>query len=218
MPPLHEDVLQYHLRELEIARDVSHRNHLMPPIRQHHKTILDIGCGMGQTLAAANLPSDVQAYGIDRDAAAIEAGKLIVPPNIHLDVGTGECLRFKDENFDFIVCRVALPYMRIETALREMSRVLKPRGEVWLVLHAPRMLKTRAKNSASAHNYKDLLYCLYVACNSTCFCVSGKQMALKGRAETCQTELGMRRAFKHAGLVCTNVQRETFFVMEGRKI
>lgn len=212
-----EDPLQYHLRELEIARDASHRNHLMPPIRAQHKTILDIGCGMGQTLLAANLPPDVSAYGIDRDAAAIQAGCLLSPKNVHLEVGAGEEMNFPNEMFDLVICRVALPYMRIHAVLREMHRVLKRDGEVWLVLHARSTLKRRAKKSLQEHHYKDLIYCAYVACNSLMFNAAGMQFAIRGSAETFQTESGMRRAFRHDGFLCTHVQREGFFVIEGKK-
>jgi predicted RNA methylase len=63
----------------------------MPPIfPTKHKRILDVGCGMGQTLFAAQLPSDIEAYGVDCDLEAIKAGRRLSPQNIKLEYAGGE--------------------------------------------------------------------------------------------------------------------------------
>lgn len=49
--------VEYHRSELAIALDPSNHARAMPPILPtKHKRILDVGCGMGQTLLAAQLP------------------------------------------------------------------------------------------------------------------------------------------------------------------
>ena len=215
--PHGEETISYHLRELEIAQDPLDRRHLMPPIQPWHKTILDIGCGMGQTLMAAGLADDVAAYGVDVDAEAIEAGRQIAPATVHLQVGEAEQLKFPDEMFDFVFCRGALPYMLIDVMLGEVWRVLRPGGEVWLSLHAWGMLKERAKESLRAKNYKDVAFCGFVGLNGILFHATGLQMNVRGRRETFQTEQGMRRAFRRAGLECTEVRRGEHFVVSGRR-
>ena len=209
--------LEYHLRELSIARDQSLPNHLMPPIKPHHKRILDIGCGMGQTLIAANFPPEVMAYGIDHDATAIEAGLRIAPPNVHLAIGVGEKIPFPDLFFDLAVCRVALPYMHIATALSEIYRVLAPGGETWLLLHSKRMYRRRAIKSLKEGNLKDLLNCGFIWLNSLLVNATGKQLTIKNLTETFQTEPGIRRALTRSGFESVKIDNKVFFVAECRK-
>ena len=211
------DITEYHLRELEVARDPSHPGHLMPPLKPHHKRILDIGCGMGQTLIAADLGPDVVAYGIDLDAEAIEAGRRLIPPNIPLAVGSGEKLEFPDGSFDFVICRVALPYMHIPRALAEMHRVLQPGGDVWLVLHPMEMYRARAMESLKRCHFKDVLFCGWIGVNSWLLNFTGEQLAAGNRTETFQTEGGIRKALARAGFEGIRIQRQPFFVAEAQK-
>ncbi len=209
--------LAYHLRELSVARDPSHRNHLLPRFELRHHIILDIGCGMGQTLLAAGLSSDMTAYGVDPDAEAIAAGLRVAPPNVHLSVGRGEYLKFPDNFFDLVICRVALPYMKVSSTLGEIKRVLKPGGEAWLVLHSCEMYKRRAAQSLHSGNLKDVVYCGCVAINSLLFHVSGRQLSLGERTETFQTMTGIRRALKRVELVGIKVEQNAFFIAEASK-
>ena len=56
----------WHLRELQVALQSSNGENWMPPILPEHKAILDVGCGMGQTLIGARLPADVLGDGVRR--------------------------------------------------------------------------------------------------------------------------------------------------------
>ncbi len=212
-----EPSVAYHLRELEIATDPLNPHHLMPRIQPHHNTILDIGCGLGQTLLAARLSPSVTAYGVDPDIDAIRAGQAMAPSNVHLEVGCGEALPFPDEMFDLVICRVALPYMRIARSLTETRRVLKAGGQVWMSLHGIETLRSRVRDSCAEGDVKDVAYCGFVGLNSALFLLVGAQMKLAGRTETVQTERGMRRAFARARLECTEVRRGRHFVVCGRK-
>ncbi len=137
---------EYHQRELAIALDLSNPVRTMPPIvPTKHKRILDVGCGMGQSLLAAQLPSDVEANGVDCDIGAIEAGRRLAAANIKLVCARGENLPFEDDYFDLVFSRVALPYMDINKALRKISRVLKGGGDLWLTLHTASMVLSSAK-------------------------------------------------------------------------
>jgi len=89
---------------------------------------------------------------VDCDIEAIEAGRRLAPPNIGLVSARGEDLPFEDEYFDLVFSRVALPYMDINKALREISRVLKGGGDLWLALHPASMVFSRAKRSAWGGN------------------------------------------------------------------
>src|SRR6266850_4063265 len=192
--------VECHQSELAIALDLSNPAREMPPILPKHRRILDVGCGMGQSLLAAQLPSDAEAYGVDCDIEAIEAGRRLVPPNIKLVCAGGENLPFGDQYFDLVFSRVALPYMEINKSLREMSRVLKGGGDLWLALHPASMVFSRAKRSARAGNLKDIVFCSYVLLNGVLFNCLGIQISFLGRQETFQTAGGIVRALKRAGL------------------
>lgn len=210
--------IEYHQRELAIALDPSNPSRAMPTILSKYKRILDVGCGMGQSLLAAQLPSDVEAYGVDCDMEAIEAGRRLAPPNIKLACAPGEKLPFEYKYFDLVFSRVALPYMEINKALREMSRVLKGGGDVWLALHPVSMVFSRAKRSARGGNVKDVLFCSYVLLNGALFNWFGIQFSFLGHQETFQTLGGMARAMKRAGLTCLPMQTSEHFVVQGQKI
>jgi ubiquinone/menaquinone biosynthesis C-methylase UbiE len=57
---------------------------------------------------------------------------------------SGEALPFRDQSFDFLFSRVALPYMNIPVALAEFRRVLKPGAGLWLSLHPLSMLSWKS--------------------------------------------------------------------------
>jgi ubiquinone/menaquinone biosynthesis C-methylase UbiE len=46
--------------------------------------------------------------------------------------GSAHCLPFADRQFDLVLCRNAITYMHQRTAIREMCRVLKPGGHLFL--------------------------------------------------------------------------------------
>ena len=210
--------VEYHQRELAIALDPLNPQRAMPPIfPTKHKRVLDVGCGMGQTLIAAKLPRDVEAYGVDCDIEAIETGRGLAPPNIKLECADGEKLPFEDEYFDLVFSRVALPYMDINKALREIARVLKGGGDLWLTLHPASMVFSRAKRSAWRGDLKDILYCSYILLNGTLFNAFGIQISVHGRQETFQTSGGIMRAMKRVGLEPLPFRPSTHFIVQGQK-
>jgi len=211
--------IQYHREELAIALDPSNPARLLPPIDPtRHKQILDLGCGMGQSLIAAQLPADINAFGVDCDLEALQEGRRIVPANINLLCATGEQLPFQDACFDFVFSRVALPLMHILRALGEVSRVLKAGGELWFSLHPASMVFSRAVSAARRGRLKDFAFCGYILLNGALFNYCGIQMTLAGRWETFQTIGGMARAMKRAGLQSIPVKpSKHFLVVRGRK-
>jgi ubiquinone/menaquinone biosynthesis C-methylase UbiE len=211
--------IPYHEGELSIALDPSNPSRAMPPILAKHKRILDVGCGMGQTLLASHLSADVEAYGVDSDPEAVAAGSKIMPQNIKLLHASGESLPFEDCFFDIVFSRVALPYMHIGKALGEISRVLKPGGDLWMILHPISMVGETIKNSLRLGHLKDVLFSGYVLVNGTCFNLFGKQFDAPyvGRQETFQTAKGIANAMQQAGLVLLSATRTKHFIATGQK-
>jgi len=98
------------------------------------RTVLDYCCGTGQTsvdlaVAGANV------YGIDIAAEEIQAAWARakedgVSERTRFLVMDAENLAFPDRAFDFIVCNGVLHHLDLEKAYPELSRVLKPGGQI----------------------------------------------------------------------------------------
>src|SRR5437660_9819164 len=126
--------ITYHLKELEIARNPNSPNHAMPSFSENDRAILDIGCGIGQTLVASSLENGKLLVGIDIDLDSLIYGQRQFG-YINCVNGTAECLPFQSECFDFVISRVTLYSTNIPKSLKEVRRVLKKDGRVWFTLH-----------------------------------------------------------------------------------
>lgn len=199
----------YHLSELAIARDPAHPGHSNPPI-QPGARVLDVGCGAGQTLIAAAGANP--STGVDLDLAALRLGKRLAP-GTGFACATGEALPFPPAHFDLVICRVALPFMHVPTALAEMRRVLRPGGGLWITAH-PASFPLRALRRASVPGK---LYQLYVLLNGLLFHLTLRQIRFPGHGcESFQTCAGMRRALRALGLEEIAVTPGTPFLVTAR--
>ena len=205
----------YHRLELAIATDPSDARRVMPVIKPGHRRILDIGCGAGQTLIGSNLAAGVLAVGIDMDLSALTMGKHLTPA-VHFVNGRGESLPFANESFDLVICRVAVPYMHVATALLEMARVCANGGDLWLVLHPFSMTAKELATNIANFQFKATLYRLWVLLNGVTLNTVGRQWHWPGnphRFETWQTPNGIKRALRNAGFDQVRVRRENHFVV-----
>ena len=88
-------------------------------------SILDIACGPGQMLKAAE-KQKLTLSGIDISDVAINYAKAALP-NAILKVANAEELPFKNNQFNYITCLgSAERFLQLEVALKEMLRVAKP--------------------------------------------------------------------------------------------
>ena len=208
--------LTYHELELQIALDERDPRNALPPITPDKRRILDIGCGGGQTLAAAN-KYGATAVGLDPDFTAVRSAPL-VNEITYLCCAKGEALPLADETFDLVFSRVAIPYMHIPSALREMHRVLARGGELWLVLHTWNMLSERVRNSLARPNFKDVIFCGYI-CLNTLALYFGRQFRFpaNGRYESVQTEASITWALRRAGFTRIKIKRNQHFAISAFK-
>lgn len=101
-----------------------------------HATILDIGCGLGDTTLMLNgcFPNS-NITGLDGDAALIEAAieeKRLLHPNLDFVCSDALALPFNDNSFDFVFTRYCLHHLTSAIdGLKEMQRVCKPGGIVF---------------------------------------------------------------------------------------
>lgn len=202
--------MEYHLAEYEIALDPSRPEHLMPPFGPHHRRVLDVGCGAGQTLAAAEVLHPLEgrvSCGVDIDADALAAGRARWP-GLGLAVARGEELPFADGAFDLVCLRVSLPYMRVQDAMRECGRVLTPGGEVWLALHGWRGAVRDLAAAVRRRSVRATAFRAYVLANGLVLQATGSTVAFPvGRrpTESWQGARGIQLALRRAGFADVRV-------------
>jgi len=201
--------IQYHLNELQIALDPSRPEHILPPHSPPSERVLDIGCGAGQTLMAAY--PDRISFGLDIDFAALQLGRSLTD-RVRFLQGRAERLPYGNEQFDLVLARVSLPYTNLRFSLKEMRRVLRRGGSVWMTLHAPAIPWRQALTS----NWKGKIFFGYILLNSALFHLIQRQFPFFGRYESFQTDRGIRRALGQAGFEDVAIERNAHYLVTAR--
>jgi len=216
---MRRDTSEYHRLELAIASDPHDSRRVLPRVELKHRRILDAGCGAGQTLIGSSLADGVFAVGLDTDESAVALGKQLTSA-VRFVVAEGESLPFADGSFDLVICRVALPYMRVAKALAEMSRVTAVDGDLWLVLHPFRMTLRELGSNLARFQVKSAFYRTWVLLNGISLHFLGRQWRWPvnhGAYETWQTSKGITRALKAAGFTHIQITRANHFVVTATK-
>ena len=214
------ELRNYHLDELRIANTPGHSHRIMPPVLNSDRTILDVGCGAGQTLIATEFNPGTIVIGLDRDESALNLGRQL-DQTIGFVCARGESLPFESERFDFVFSRVALPYMQLNATLSEIRRVLKTQGRVWFVLHPYSMILKEMLDALTRLKLKRAVVCLYVIANGTVVNLLGKEFRLPFRKhyhESFQTVGGIKKLLRKAGFQDIHAERKNFFVATARKV
>ena len=104
------------------------------------KICLDAGCGGGRTTVALLNLGVKKAFGLDigegniRDAT--ERAEKAGLKNITFNHGSVFEMPFENDTFDFVMCQGVLHHTPdIAAGLREIQRVLKPGGHLWVYLY-----------------------------------------------------------------------------------
>ena len=91
---------------------------------ERRKKILDVGCGTGYFLKAANR-NRLVTYGIDVSKEGIKIAKTVSPSSF-ISISKGESLNFVDNTFDYVACLGSLEHFSdINKGLNEIKRVAK---------------------------------------------------------------------------------------------
>jgi ubiquinone/menaquinone biosynthesis C-methylase UbiE len=207
--------VEYHLAELAIAQDKRARGHVLPTLPPNCKSVLDVGCGIGQTLVALNFEG--RKVGVDIDGEAIAYG-LSHFPQLELYQAPGERLPFRDGEFDALICRVSLSYMDIALALREFARVLTRGGFLWCVLHP---LKMALGLFCRQRRLPGLTFRIYVLLHGLLLNEFGYSLRYplnRVHLESFQTERGMRRLLLRAGFFEIIFRREYTFTVTAHRV
>ncbi len=101
-------------------------------------SVLDAGCGTGLLVAlmSAQVGQSGQVTGLDQSPQMLElaANRCGAMDNVRLQQGDITSLGFDSDSFDAASCIQTLLYIEdVETALRELYRVLKPGGRVGII-------------------------------------------------------------------------------------
>jgi ubiquinone/menaquinone biosynthesis C-methylase UbiE len=208
----------YHVLELQIASNPADIRRVMPTIKREHERILDVGCGAGQTLIASALGANVTAIGIDDDVEALKLGHRI-DPRIQYICSKGEALPLRSGHFDLVISRVALPYMNTRTALSEMTRVLRPGGTMWVVLHPFAKLVRELEHYLRKRDIGAALHRVYVMVNGALFHLAGIEFPslFSHRYESFQTEIAIQRELERLGYEDIRIHKKAFFVVSATK-
>jgi ubiquinone/menaquinone biosynthesis C-methylase UbiE len=181
--------------------------------------VLDVGCGAGQTLIAGILSEGRECFGVDIDLEALALGRTF-STELRLACANGEALPFPGGSFDLVVCRVALPYMHIATAIGEMGRVARPGGNIWLVIHPFRLAAAWLWHALRAGRLRTAAFRCFVIVNGLVLHLTGRQLAApvgRNRWETFQTRHSIMRALHKAGFTNVRTERGPHFVAFGVK-
>jgi ubiquinone/menaquinone biosynthesis C-methylase UbiE len=209
------NAIDYHLGELGIARTPGDPRRILPVLPDRFGSILDLGCGIGQTLIDCELKPGTFACGVDIEAEVLAFGQKLTP-HLHFVCAQGERLPFRDRSFEVVISRVSLPYMEIPRALQEIARVVTPGGSVWFTLHPFAQWRADTMNALRAGNLKGIIYAIYILLNGIYFHLTGRQFRYplkRNRCESFQTIGSITRAMQQAGFEQVRTELGRFFVV-----
>ncbi len=97
--------------------------------------LLDAACGAGHWSIAASF-LNAQVEGLDANNTYLNVARRINQQfkrkNIKFNFGRLESLPYPDDHFDHVICYCAWMYTKKAVSLKEMTRVLKPGGKIYL--------------------------------------------------------------------------------------
>lgn len=95
--------------------------------------ILDLGCGPGQLINELyDKFKNVEITGVDFSEKMLEISKKRTPQAAHIKLDAAELYKLKG-NFDAIICTHSLPYYKEpEKVFKELNRLLKGNGRVFM--------------------------------------------------------------------------------------
>jgi SAM-dependent methyltransferase len=109
-----------------------------------------------------------------------------------------EVLPFADASFERVVCLLAMPYMNIPAAVREIHRILVDGGSLRVTVH-PYYFTWRELIHNALPRPAATLYRLWVMLNGIIFHFTGRLLIFRGRCESFQTKRSITRALADAG-------------------
>ena len=208
--------IDYHLMELEIALSADDDRRAVPSVGDSDAVIVDIGCGIGQTLVALDCSHSKTCIGIDVDRGALTFGTRRVGHAVRFLCCDAATLAIASGVADLVFSRVALPYTDIPRVIREIRRVLKKEGRVWFALHGRAMACRALQKEIYALNLRRSLYATYVLLNGYVLKYLGFVIPYgRGKYGSWQDMATMRRLLIRQGFAITQCCEGTHMLIEG---
>jgi len=99
------------------------------------RTLLDVGCGSGQTAIPAAMKG-LRVTGVDIAENLIEAARAVATASqldVQFDVGDAEALPYADKSFDAVISLIGAMFApRPDHVVLEFARVLSPGGQLFM--------------------------------------------------------------------------------------
>lgn len=159
-----EEKIRYHLRDLDNALNKEGSDHLLPELLSTDQTIVDIGCGVGQSFLVLEC-TDRDCIGVDVHGASIEYGKEKFGDKIRFYHTDASNIPEPDNTVDLIYACVSIPYTNIPHVIKEMKRLLKVNGRVWMTLHSREYASEQLKIAIHNRRIKDFIHKIYLIMN-----------------------------------------------------
>ncbi len=168
--------------------------------------LLDIGCGMGQSLLLLSAFRGFSGVGIDVSQQGLATGRAFREKHLpHAAVsfvlGRAESLPFPDASFDVVLFRLALPYADNAQALAEVARVLGPKGIADVRIHHLRYYLSQFRHALFSVDFFQLFHAVRVLAGGLLYHITGRQPRLRGFTETFQTRWKLDKELARHGMV-----------------
>ncbi|MCZ7550876.1 MAG: class I SAM-dependent methyltransferase [Anaerolineales bacterium] len=144
LTPLYDPLLKWVMREETFKRKLIQQANIQP-----HMKILDLGCGTGTlTVMLRRAHPEAEVTGLDGDPEVLEiAREKSRGLDVQWDEGLASSLPYPDSAFDRVVTSLVIHHLVTadkRRAFEEIYRVLKPRGELYILdFGAPHSSLTR---------------------------------------------------------------------------
>ena len=139
------------INELIGNTDIYLLDQIMKGRYTHGEKILDAGCGNGRNLIWF-LKNDFEMYAVDRDTMSIEYVKSVYPHfnKERLQVAEIDKLPFGDNFFDHVISSAVLHFAKsishFNDMMKEMVRVLKPNGSLFIRMTSDIGIENKVKH------------------------------------------------------------------------
>lgn len=165
---LDEEKIRYHLRDLDNALNKDADDHLLPEILTTDQTIVDIGCGVGQSFLVLEC-TDRKCIGVEVHGPSVEFGKEKFGDKITFYHTDASKIPEADSTVDLIYACVSIPYTNIPDVIAEMKRLLKVGGRVWMTLHSKEYAKEQLRIAIKHRRIIDFIHKIYLMMNGYLF-------------------------------------------------
>lgn len=92
--------------------------------------VLEVGCGIGDYSRGVAGHTQAQIISLDVAPSLVKHAELHRPPNVRFIAANIENLPFAPGSFDVVIGNAVLHHLRLDLAVPEMLRVLKPGGRI----------------------------------------------------------------------------------------